>query len=83
VATTAKKLPVVPTEEQLRGFYEQVWWARRSGDIVLIKTLLYTGARVAELVRIRLVDVDLDACRIRITDGKGGKGFWSAVETRA
>jgi len=40
---------------------------------VLIKTLLYTGVRVAELVAIRLDDADLDACRIRITRGKGGK----------
>jgi integrase/recombinase XerD len=40
---------------------------------VLIKTLLYTGVRVAELVAIRLGDVDLDACRIRITAGKGNK----------
>jgi integrase len=45
----------------------------RSGDIVLIKTLLYTGVRVAELASIRLGDVDLDACRIRITHGKGAK----------
>src|SRR5450759_2100719 len=44
-----------------------------SGDVVLIKTLLYTRVRVAELVAIRLVEVDLDACRIRITNGKGGK----------
>ncbi len=33
----------------------------------------YTGVRVAELVRIHLDDVDLDACRIRITQGKGAK----------
>nr|WP_248965683.1 tyrosine-type recombinase/integrase [Sphaerisporangium perillae] len=39
----------------------------------LIKTLLYTGVRVAELVATRIADVDLDACRIRITRGKGGK----------
>jgi integrase/recombinase XerD len=50
-----------------------VWAARRGSDIVLIKTLLYTGVRVSELVRIRLSDVDLNACRIRITQGKGGK----------
>ena len=44
-----------------------------SGDVVLIKTLLYTGVRVAELVAIRMVEVDLDACRIWITLGKGAK----------
>jgi integrase/recombinase XerD len=68
-----KKLPYVPTEEEIRRYYQAVWQARRGGDVVLIKTLLYTGGRVAELVAIRLVEVDLDACRIRITNGKGGK----------
>jgi integrase len=41
---------------------------------VFIKTLLYTRVRVSELVAIRIDDVDLDACRIRITQGKGAKG---------
>src|SRR5437764_5967045 len=68
-----KRLPYVPTEAEIRRYYETVWKERRSGDIVLIKTLLYTGVRVAELVAIRISEVDLDACRIRITSGKGGK----------
>jgi len=68
-----KRLPYVPTEVEIRRYYETVWKQRRGGDVVLIKTLLYTGVRVAELVAIRLHDVDLDACRIRITQGKGGK----------
>lgn len=76
VATTPKKLPYVPTADEIRRYYQTVWQARRGGrDIVLIKTLLYTGVRVAELVAIRIdeVDLDADACRIRITHGKGGK----------
>jgi integrase/recombinase XerD len=32
-----------------------------------------TWVRVAELVRIRLADVDLDVCQIRITQRKGSK----------
>ncbi|MGI8413250.1 MAG: tyrosine-type recombinase/integrase [Solirubrobacteraceae bacterium] len=68
-----KRLPYVPTEHEIRRYYETVWAGRRGGDIVLIKTLLYTGVRVSELVRITLADVDLDACRIRITQGKGAK----------
>jgi integrase/recombinase XerD len=68
-----KRLPYVPTEDEIRRYYDNVWRQRRGGDVVLIKTLLYTGVRVAELVAIRLDDVDLDACRIRITQGKGGK----------
>jgi integrase/recombinase XerD len=63
----------VPSEDEIRRYYQTVWTARRSSDIVLIKTLLYTGVRVAELVRIRLDNADLDGCRIRITRGKGGK----------
>ena len=73
VTRTPKKLPYVSTEAEISAFYDAVWKARRAGDVVLIKTLLYTGVRVAELVRIRLADVDLDACRIRITQGKGSK----------
>lgn len=41
--------------------------------VLIIKTLLYTGARVSELVHIRLSDVDFDRCQIRITQGKGKK----------
>ena len=63
VATAPTKLPYVPTEAEIRRYYQTVWAARRTGDIVLIKTLLYTGVRVAELVAIRISEVDLDACR--------------------
>ena len=68
-----KRLPYVPTDQEVRNYYEAVWQARRSDDIVMIKTLLYTGVRVSELVAIRLADVDLDACRIRVNLGKGSK----------
>ncbi len=68
-----KRLPHVPSEDEIRRYYETVWQGRRPGDIVLIKTLLYTGARVSEVVNIRLADVDLDRCQMRINQGKGGK----------
>src|SRR5918911_1044999 len=68
-----KRLPYVPSEEEIRRYYEIVWQARRVGDVVLIKTLLYTGVRVSELGRIRLDDIDFDRCQIRITEGKGHK----------
>ncbi len=73
VAREPKRLPHVPTEAEVRRYYETVWKERRGGDIVLIKTLLYTGVRVAGLVAIRFDEVDLDTCRIRVTKGKGGK----------
>ncbi len=68
-----KRLPHVPSEEELRRYYQAVWQARNFGDMVLIKTLLYTGVRVSELVNIRLADVDLDRCQIRINQGKDKK----------
>ena len=41
--------------------------------MVMIKTLLYTGIRVSELIRVKISDVDLDQCQIRINQGKGKK----------
>lgn len=67
------RLPEVPTEEELRCFYQAVWNCRNFADMVLIKTLFYTGVRVSELVAIRLTEVDVERCQIRITQGKGSK----------
>ncbi len=41
--------------------------------MVLIKTLFYTGVRISELVNMRLSDVDLERCQIRVNQGKGDK----------
>jgi integrase/recombinase XerD len=68
-----KTLPYVPTQDEIRRYHRTVWQGRRTGDVVLIMTLLYTGGRVAELVALRLDDVDLDANRVRVNLGKGGK----------
>jgi len=71
--TSPKKLPVVPSDDEIRGFYQAVWRGQRFADMVLIKTFLYTGVRVSELVRIRLDDLDFTRCQIRVTQGKGRK----------
>ena len=41
--------------------------------MVMIKLLIFTGIRNAELAKIRLADVDLPALTIRIERGKGKK----------
>jgi len=68
-----QRLPYVPSEDEMRHYYQTVWHTRHFTDMVLIKTLFYTGVRVSELTHIRLDDVDLDRCQIRINEGKGNK----------
>lgn len=73
VTQKPKKLPYVPTEDELKRYYNLVWAGENSRHMMIIKTFLYTGVRVSELVHIKLTDVDLSNCQIRITKGKGAK----------
>lgn len=73
VETQTKRLPYVPTEEEIKRYYEVVWQSRETKHMVLIKILLYTGVRVNELINIKLQDIDYDSCQIRINLGKGSK----------
>ena len=73
VKLASKKLPDVPTKEEIERYYQAVWKSRNFQDMVIIKTFLYTGVRVSELVNIRLKNVDYDRCQIRINQGKGKK----------
>ncbi|MCF6768538.1 tyrosine-type recombinase/integrase [Thiotrichales bacterium 19S11-10] len=73
VTTNPKRLPYVPTEGEIKKFYRTVWEAKNTKHLLMIKTLLYTGIRVSELINIKLHSVDLDSCQICITQGKGKK----------
>lgn len=42
--------------------------------VILIRTFLYTGVRVSELVAIKLDDINFTDCQITIRNGKGNKG---------
>jgi len=68
-----KKLPYVPTEEEIDLYYKTVWKSRNMKHVVMIKTLLYTGVRVSELINIKIADIDLDHCQIKVVQGKGKK----------
>lgn len=57
----------------MKKYYEAVWQSKKTTHMILIKTLVYTGIRVSEIVHVKIDDVDLNACQIRIERGKGGK----------
>lgn len=69
----SKKLPYVPTEEEIQRYYKAVWASKNMKHMLILKTLIYTGARVSELINIKIGDVDFEQCQIRINDGKGKK----------
>ena len=68
-----KKLPYVPTEEEIKKYYNVVWDSKNTQHIILIKLLLYTGIRVGEVVKIKISDIDFSSCQIKINKGKGNK----------
>ncbi|MFT5876033.1 MAG: integrase/recombinase XerD, partial [Clostridium sp.] len=65
VPRNARKLPYVPTEDEIKNYYKVVWNSKNFQDMLIIKVLIYTGVRVSEL--------DLLNCQIRINQGKGNK----------
>jgi len=68
-----KRLPDLLTDAELVALYETVWQARQLTHAVMLKLLLFTGIRNGELVQLRLTDVDVQTCHLRISQGKGGK----------
>jgi integrase/recombinase XerD len=73
VQTKSKKLPHVPSDEEIKKYYDTVWGAQNVKHMIIIKIMLYTGVRVGELVKIKINDVELKECQIRINSGKGNK----------
>lgn len=68
-----KRLPELMTEDELRRFYDEVWHRANRVHVIMLKLLLFTGIRNAELANIRIEDVDLETMRIRIMQGKGAQ----------
>jgi integrase/recombinase XerD len=68
-----KRLPELMTEDELNRFYKAVWHTSNRMHMVMLKLMLFTGIRNAELANLTLKDVDLDSMRIRIDHGKGDK----------
>lgn len=73
VEKSRKRLPELLTDSELVAFYEAVWNARNTSHLVMIKLLIYTGIRNAELTNVQIKDADLTNCTVRIEQGKGKK----------
>lgn len=84
-----RRLPRVLTTDEFRRFYAVVDRAQDVQHALMLRLLFYTGVRVSELCGMLVADVDLEACKIRINQGKGskdryvlfGKGFATALRT--
>ena len=69
-----KTLPYVPSDEDIRAASMQtVWHGPHCGDAVLIKTLLYTGVRVSELVTSAWPTSTLRTARCASSTGKAAR----------
>jgi integrase/recombinase XerD len=88
-AKKGRKLPRVLVADDFRKFYEAVDRADDVQHSLMLRLLFYTGVRVSELCSILVADIDLEACKIRINQGKGskdryvlfGKSFATALRT--
>ena len=56
-ALEPKKLPYVPTTEEIKRYYDVVWNNQNTKHMIIVKMLLYTGIKISELVKIKLEDV--------------------------
>jgi integrase/recombinase XerD len=71
-----KKLPgylTVPEQERVLTALAKARSLLGRRDQALVATALLTGLRCAELAALQLQHVDLDAGRLRVVNGKGGK----------
>ena len=58
-ANKEKRLPELLTDQELMAFYDAVFRARNRKHAAMIKLLIFTGVRNAELSMIRLTDIQL------------------------
>jgi site-specific recombinase XerD len=73
---TERKLPrylTIATQERLLGALAQETTPAGQRDYALVALMLFTGLRVSEVVNLRLTDVDVEAGRLRVIEGKGRK----------
>ena len=72
-AKKGRRLPKVLTGEDFRKFFEVLDRSDEIQHSLMLRLLFYTGFRVSELCNTTVGDVDLESCKIRVNQGKGGK----------
>jgi integrase/recombinase XerD len=72
-AKKGRRLPKVLTGDDFRRFFEVLDRSDHIQHSLMIRLLFFTGMRVSELCNTQVGDVDLETCRIRVDQGKGGK----------
>jgi integrase/recombinase XerD len=65
-----RKLPQLLTSDEVDQYFKAIINVEHE---IMLKVLLYTSVRVHELVNIKVGDLYLDECKIRIEQGKGAK----------
>lgn len=68
-----RKLPKMPSKNQIERLLKTM---EEDGNLkfkLMAKLFLYSGLRNAEMVNLRIEDIDLDQNRIFVRQGKGGK----------
>ena len=50
----------------MKRFYDAIWASKNRMPALLIS---YTGVGVAELVKLKLIDIDFESCKIRVVQG--------------
>lgn len=72
--TEPKKMPYVPSTEEIKQYYDVVWNSQNKKHMIMIRLMLYTGIKSSELVKIKITDINLAKCLIRIlNDSKNHK----------
>ena len=88
-ATKGRRLPKVLSNEDFRRFFEILDQSKEIQHSLMVRLLFFTGMRVSELCNTMVDEVDLENCKIRVTQGKGskdrtvlfGKSFAVALKT--